>query len=623
MVFDTETNGLLDQVTRVHCLVLRDMESDSVVSCTDSAPGFTSIAEGLSLLSEAETVYGHNIIKYDEPVLKKMYPGFRFKGVVRDTLVTASMRWAHIEGTDWEQYRKGTMPAAFIGKHSLEAWGHRLGVLKGDYKKTHSFEKWTPEMQQYCDQDTVVCKALVQRIRAAGLSAQALEIEHELAYYLFQQERNGWPFDMDKAIALQGLLVKKREAVETELRSAFEPWSVSMGIFIPKRDNKAKGYKKGVPIERFRTVEFNPASRDHIADRLQKLYGWQPEEVTEGGKPKVDENTLKGISAPPVAKLREYLLLAKRLGQLAEGKEAWLTHATNKGPEGGLLTGLMHIHGGVIQNRAITHRASHVHPNLGQVPKVGNPYGEECRELFYAGPPGWIQVGADASGLELRVLAHYMAQYDSGVYATTLLQGDVHSITQQALIEWVGEGKKGRDKAKTWMYAFLYGAGDEKLGKILSPGLSKEIHKRVGEKSRALYLGKLPALQYLLKDIRNKVISKGYVVLIDGRRCYIRSEHAALNSLIQGTGAIICKRWIVEYNRRLVALFGPQGWRGLWAALGWIHDETQVAVRKRADLLMQVPSVLVESIRHMTTHFTFRCPLDGEAKLGANWKETH
>lgn len=611
MVYDIETNGLLDKLTKVHCLVLRDADTKAVVSCTDSAPGYRSLAEGLAILSEAERAYGHNSVSFDIPALQKVYPGFQLKGQHFDTFLTASMRWAHIKDADFARVRKGILPGRLIGSHSLEAWGFRLGVLKGEYKKNNDWETWTPEMQQYCEQDTAVTDALVERIRAAGVSSQAVATEHELAGYLFHQEQNGFPFDFDAAITLQGVLAGRREQLAQELRDTFEPWQVSLGVFTPKVNNTKRGYVKGVPLERFKTVEFNPGSRDHIANRLKTLYGWVPTTFAEKGKPAVDENTLMGLSYPPVPKLIEFLTVGKRLGQLSEGKQAWLHHV-RENPQ----TGLKHIHGKVWQNKAVTHRAAHSNPNMSQVPSVGSPYGKECRSLFYV-PKGWSLMGADAAGLEARCLAHRMAKYDGGKFGEAVLSEkphDFHTLNSEVL-------GISRDTAKTFFYAFLYGAGDLKLGKTLKPGASQRIQEKTGKAARKKFLKGLPALKLLLDAVHKKVEQKGYLIILDGRRCYVRSKHAALNSLLQSDGAIICKRWIVEFNRRMQREFGPQGWDGKWAAVAWSHDEIQVAVRD--DIKERAGEIAVESIRHMTEHFKFRLPLDGEAKFGRNWSETH
>lgn len=624
LVCDIETDGLLDVVTRLHCLVLRDMESDSVISCTNSAPGHPTIEEGLSLLSEAEKVYGHNFIKYDLKVIQKLYPGFTLKGKVLDTYVTSAMRWAHIKDSDWSRASKGSLPKKLIGKQTLEAWGYRLGVTKVGVE-IDDWSQWTPLMQARCESDTAVTKTLVQRIRSAGIAPQSIETEHELAYYLFQQEHNGWPFDVKAAVKLQASLAGKRQALDIELRKMIQPWQVSRGMFTPKRDDTKRGYVKGVTIERFKMVEFNPSSRPHIANRMKALYGWKPEVFTDAGAPKVDANTLKGLDYPPVAKIREYLILDDTLGSLAEGKQALLKNFTDQGPEGGKLTGLPHIHGGVVQTGTITHRASHIKPPLTQVPKVGKPWGSECRSLLRV-PKGWVQIGADASGLELRCLAHYMAKYDDGAYAKVLLEGDVHSITQQALSAWLSEGKLGRDTAKTWKYAFLYGAGDEKLGKILAPGKKPKEQEAIGAKSRSMFFKKLPALKYVIQAVEKEASQKGYLVSIDGRRVYVRSQHAVLNTLLQTAGSIVCRRWMVVYNRALMDLFDTPpggGWLYPWAALGWFHDENQLATWDDPLVIEATKTVLVDSIRSMTSHFNFRCPLDGEAKVGRNWMETH
>jgi DNA polymerase I-like protein with 3'-5' exonuclease and polymerase domains len=351
---------------------------------------------------------------------------------------------------------------------------------------------------------------------------------------------------------------------------------------------------------------------------------------TDSGKPQVDENAVRGLPYPIIPDLLEYLLLDRRLGQLAEGKEAWFKHATDTRALGGMITGMFHIHGSCNPGGTVTHRCSHAYPNLGQVPKVGKPWGEECRAL-YTVPEGWVQMGADESGLELRCLAHYMGKYDNGVYARTIVEGnnadktDIHSVNQRALglPDEPADGRttKGRDAIKTYFYAYLYGAGDLKLGKILYPGKSETQQQKLGAASRKRFLGGLPALKLLTDELDKKVREQGYLRLPDGRLAYIRHAHAALNTLLQGAGAVISKRWTVEFSDRMTARFGPQGWNGKWAALGFIHDEIQVAVRP--EIQEEACLIAVEAARYITEVFQWRCPLDGEAKLGGNWKETH
>jgi DNA polymerase I len=619
VVFDIETDGLLPDLTRIHCLVLRDVDTGFVMSFADQE-GYLPIAQGLIMLENAEVVYGHNSIGFDLPAILKVHREFKLTGQHRDTFIIAGMRWAHIKDDDFKRAKQGRFPSHFAGKHSLEAWGYRLGIHKGEYKawcKEHGiedpFKEWRPEMQTYCEDDTDVTRALVLKIRQAGVSPESVETELELREYLIKQEANGWPFNIEKAISLQAKLAVRREELAELLRIEFGSWTIPLPDFIPKKDNKKAGYVKGVPVKKFKTIEFNPASRDHIADRLQNLYGWKPDLYTDSGKPQVDESTLVGLDYPPVKLLQEYLLVDKRLGQVAEGKQAWLRHMKPHP-----VTGLQHIHGRVKQNATITHRAAHASPNVGQVPKVGSEYGEECRELWMV-PEGWVQVGADASGLEARCLGHFVARFDGGAYARLLLEGDVHTANRIALA--LPEGKEFRDRSKTWYYAWMFGAGDEKLGKTHSPDAPSGTWKKLGARLKKMFLDATPALKYLIEAVSLKAKDPGYILGLDGRRAYIRSSHAALNTLIQSSGAIICKRWIVEFNRRLVAELGEQGWNGKWAALGWIHDEVQIAVRP--EYAERVSQILVESIESLTDHFKFRCPLTGEAKVGNNWKETH
>jgi len=628
IVMDCETDGLYEEVSKVHCLVLRCMNTDVVISCTNSAPDRPTIEEGLALLANAERVYGHNIIDFDIPVLRKLYPNWKPPARVLDTLVVARMRWAHIKDTDYALNRKGKLPGQFIGRHSLEAWGFRMGILKDSYNsgKDADWSQWTSEMQERCDRDTLLTRELVLRIRAAGVSPESVETEQELAAYLTAQQRNGVPFDVQAAVAFQGKLAARREELGQLLTQEFGSFEVLGKEFTPKRDNKRLGYVKGKTITKSKLTVFNPASQAHIANRLTTLYGWKPLAFTGGGKPQIDELSLKGMTFPIVKVLIEYLLVNKRLSQLVEGKNAWMKHMTDARIDGGKLTGLYHIHGTINQSGAITHRATHREPNMSAVPKVSSPYGEECRSLFIV-PKGWKMLGSDASGLELRCLAHYMARYDNGAYGKIILEGknedgtDIHSMNRKALGSQVSQDDKGRDDAKTFIYAYLYGAGNEKLGSIVAPHASPAMQKDIGYELRGAFEGNTPALKYLVDSVRAKAKASKYLTVLDGRRTYVREEYAALNTLLQSAGAIVCKRWIVTFARQMTKEFGTQGWRGQWAAMLWSHDEIQVAVR--AEIAERASRIAVESIEAMTDHFKFRCPLTGESKLGGNWAATH
>lgn len=631
VIADVETDGFLEELTIIHCLVIRDLDSDTVVSCSND-PRWTgpSIEEGLAILAAAERIYGHNLVTFDMPAIKKVYPNFTTKAELRDTYLIAQMRWAHIKPQDFEKAKKGLFPANLAGLHTLEAWGHRLGCPKVDYKKwcadngiAEPFAEWRLEMQTYCEADTDTTKRLVELIRSSDVSPESVEIETELAEYLGYQMRAGWPFDMKKAVALVADLTAKREVAAQELVDHFGGWFVNMGEFTPKVNNKAQGYVKGAMCSKLKYIEFNPSSRDHIANRLTALYGWKADTFTDGGKPQVEAGMLKGLAKKHeiVKDIIEYLLTAERLEMISEGKQAWLKHATDLAPEGGRITGMHHVHPRIKQNHAVTHRASAASPPIHGTPKITKPYGPECRELFRV-PDGWWQLGSDISGLELRNLAHYLGKYDNGAFTKVLLEGDPHKEAQKLLLEFVGEGEKGRDTSKTFRYAYLYGGGDGKLGSILAPTASESKQKTVGAKGRALFINGTPGLKYLTDALEKARVSKGYILMPDGRRAYVRHKHAVLNTLLQGAGAIISKRWIIDYARVFYREFGVPGWRGNWVPLGWSHDETQSGWRIKAEA-EAASGILVQTIRNVGNHFEWRCPLDGTAKIGLNWKECH
>lgn len=592
LIFDIETDGLLDDVTKVHCLVIKDTEAGWV---DIYAEGHGAIADGLTQLMEADCISGHNVIKFDIPVIQKLYPWFTVdKSKVFDTLVATRLIWANIKDTDNVLLKREQLPGKLFGSHSLEAWGYRLGNYKGDFKGP--WDTFTQEMLDYCVQDVEVTASLFAKIQAEDYSKQALDLEHQVAWLMAKQERNGFHFDIKKAADLLAKLAKRRAECEQELTSFFGNWEVELPEFTPKVNNKKLGYTKGVPVKKTKTVVFNPSSRDHIADRLITLYGWKPTEFTEGGKPQVDEVVLGKLDYPPCKLLTEYLLIQKRISQLNEGGQAWMK-CEKKGK----------IHGSVNPNGAVTGRATHAYPNISQVPSSGSPYGHECRELFTV-PRGWLLVGADASGLELRCLAHFMAKWDGGKYADVLLGGDIHTENQKAA------GLETRSQAKTFIYGFLYGAGDAKIGTIVggTPG--------DGRKLKQKFLRSLPALGRLV-DAVQAASKRGHLVGLDGRRIHVRSSHAALNTLLQGAGAVVCKQWLVLLEEHLSSKF-KHGWDGDYAFCAWSHDEVQIACRNE-EVAKYVAEIAPKMVTAAGEHFGFRCRLDGESKIGTTWADTH
>ena len=460
-------------------------------------------------------------------------------------------------------------------------------------------------MQSYCEQDTRVTLKLYELIQSQNYSPEALSLEHQFRAVIDKQEAFGFCFNKEKAIELYGTLQEKRLKLKEELQTIFPP--IDEGdYFTPKVNNKTRGYVKGVEIWRPKITSFNPSSRQHIASRLKDKYNWQPAELTEQGVPKVDEEVLSSLPYPEAKLLSEYLLLDKRLGQLSDGQQAWL-----KAVDG--ITD--RIHGRVNTNGTVTGRCTHHSPNMAQVPAVGAPYGKECRSLF--GPPkGYYQIGCDASGLELRCLAHYLARYDGGAYAQVVLHGDIHTTNQKAA------GLPDRNTAKRFAYAYLYGAGDLLIGSLINPTLQDDPSKiKLGKEVKARFLKQTPALAMLLDDIQKAVKARGYLIGLDKRRLPIRSVHSALNTLLQSAGAIAMKlATCLFWETAEMAMswrFGDEV-----AQMAHIHDEFQLAVRD--DIPSEtVGNLAVKAIQDAGKAFNFRCPLDGEYKVGTDWAETH
>lgn len=591
LVFDIETNGLLDTITTIHSLVTIDLDTNEMQSYRPN-----SITEGVKKLLEADELIGHNIIKFDIPAIQKLYPWFAPKAKITDTLVLSRLIYSDIKSDKQDGVRlaTGQITKDAYGSHSLDAWGQRIGLNKIKYEG--GWDEWSETMQTYCEHDVRVTERLYKFLKPEAYSQVAIDLEHDVARLCAKIEDNGWPFDTRAAVELYSNLAQRRDELKIELQGLFDPWEEVDRIVTYKRDNKVKGIKAGDTKTFLKTVVFNPGSRQHIEKCLRAKYGWEPEVFTPSGQAKVDEEVLARLEYPEAKKLAEFFLVEKRIGQLAEGDQAWIK-LERKGK----------IHGSYNTNGAVTGRATHSHPNISQVPSVSAEFGRDCRSLFHV-PRGWKAVGADYSGLELRCLAHYMHTFDNGIYAREVVDGDVHTANQKAA------GLPTRNNAKTFIYAFLYGAGDAKIGKIVGKG-SKE-----GRELKERFLQATPALANLKKAVSNAA-SKGYLKGLDGRLIPVRSEHAALNSLLQGAGAVLCKGWIVGIDNALKAAGLKHGWDGDYAFLGWIHDEIQIAVREgREDLVGATCLRVAEETGH---RFGFKCPLASEYKVGSNWAETH
>jgi len=529
-------------------------------------------------LKDATLIAAHNGISFDFPILNKLWKTKIGLKQAYDTLVVSRL----LEPTR-------------DGGHSLDAWGQTLGVKKLDYKATWQWmmnrrEEYDGEcfdrpleglLEFYCNRDVSVLCSLFHRLEHdvadKGFAADSLILEHAVASIIKKQETNGFKLDVVHATCLLSDLKLKMGVIYDKMQELYPPYEVER---VSEKTGK---------LLKPELITFNPASRQQIAEKLIGL-GWKPTKKTEKGQVIVDEGTLMGLKYPIAGLLAEYMMLQKRIGQI----ESWLEVIGKDG----------RVHGRVITNGAVTGRMTHMKPNMAQIPNSGSPYGPECRQCWTV-EEGNVLVGCDASGLELRMLAHYMKDEN---YVKTVTEGsskdgtDVHTVNQKAA------SLQTRDQAKTFIYAFLYGAGPAKIGSIVGG------NSAAGQKLIDAFLKGTPAL----KRLRDKVsvyASKGYVPGLDGRKIWVRSEHAALNSLLQGAGAIVMKKALVIFNDKIKSA----SWNVQMVAN--VHDEIQFECKP--DIAEEAGKACVQSIREAGLAYNLRCPLDGEYKIGRNWRETH
>jgi DNA polymerase-1 len=585
--FDIETDGL--NATKVHCIcAMLDNDEPTVYNFIGGE------ANGLFrkwLASEnVDTLVGHNIIGFDIPVLRSLTGlGWAFK--LRDTLVLSRLHNPSIDGG-----------------HSLRAWGVRLGNYKDDYQG--GWEQYSHEMLEYCKQDVRVTKNLYQHL--SNQDEEAISIEHQTANIIKTQTDNGMILNEERAYELLAEMKEKVLDIEDEVHERFKPLPVWVELVHPKDKMKnkdgtiSKRYQaqldKGAHFDDcrwgyFEYPEFNLGSRQQIAKYLQH-FGWKPKKFTDKGSIIVDEKILKSVRIPEAQLIVDYLTITKRVAMV----KSWVEAINDK-------TG--RIHGNVNSCGAVTGRMTHSKPNCAQVPatkhdkKTGEVlwgfaggYGADCRDLWTV-PKGYKLVGCDASGLELRMLAHYM---NDDKYTNEILTGDIHTANQKSA------GLQTRDQAKTFIYAFLYGAGDAKIGEVSNGGAK---HGRMLKKN---FLDNTPALK-LLREKVTQSSEKGWVTGLDGRKLHIRSQHSALNTLLQSAGAVIMKKALV-----LLDTYATQYKIDYKFVLN-VHDEFQCEVRDdQADFF---GGLAVGAIVQAGKSFKLNCPLDGEYKVGETWQQTH
>jgi DNA polymerase-1 len=574
LAFDIETDGIV--ATKVHCIVAIDVTTrEQFIYRSDKGDldGFRD------LISEPCELIGHNILGYDIPTLERLM-GMEFgQHLLTDSLVLSRL----------------SNPSR-LGGHSLKNLSRNTTE-----EKTHH-EDWSvisDDMVEYCVQDVVATIGVYLRLiqELAGFSEESIRLEHQVQSIVQRQVKRGWRLDTYKCYDLLAELKERKFQLEDEVHKRFKPKYKYIKQVVPKVKKDGTTSTVGLKFlgDQWTTVQgtfsrvdltpFNLGSRMQIGEYL-KDFGWKPSKFTDKGQAIVDESVLKEVKGIPEATLiANYLLVQKRIAQISSWVEA-MDETTER------------VHGYVNTNGAVTGRMTHSSPNMAQVPSVGAEYGKDCRACWIV-KDGYKLVGCDASGLELRMLAHYM---NDEKYTHEVVDGDVHTANQHAA------GLQTRPQAKTFIYAFLYGAGDAKIGSIVE-GTAKD-----GKRLKDKFLANTPKLQ-VLKDNVSDASARGYLKGLDGRKVYVRSEHAALNTLLQSAGAIVMKKALIildEYAK----LWGID-----YEFVGNIHDEFQVEVQESQS--HEFGRLAVASIQAAGIQLGLRCPLDGEYKVGNNWADTH
>jgi DNA polymerase-1 len=540
-IVDIETDAL--DATLIHCIVARNYsDGKEKVWVGDECKEFASWSKRI------DKFIMHNGVSFDAPILNRLTGSNIKVNQVRDTLIESQL---------YNPIRDGG--------HSLASWGERLRFPKGDFS---TFDMYTPEMLEYCRQDVRLTHKVAQELEKEGkkFSTKSYDLELKVRAIVDQQEKNGFTFNLREAMSFLAVLEEEQQSLEDKAQEMFEPVEVQL-----------KTKVKYIP--------FNIASRKQIAERLMKR-GWKPKKFTDKGNIIVSEEILDTLKMPEAKMFSRYFLLQKRTGLV----RAWIAACQDDNK----------VRGRVMTLRTITGRMAHNSPNMAQVPASYSPYGKECRSLWtVSNPDTHVLIGTDASGLELRCLAHYM---DWPEYTNEVVNGDIHTANMRAA------GLTDRDQAKTFIYAFLYGAGSAKIGKVVGGGVL------TGQRLIAKFLRNMPQLRKLRENVVEASRS-GTIVALDGRLLHIRADYASLNTLLQGAGAIICKQWLVHIMERIHK-------SGVDAKLvASIHDEYQFEVSKKD--AKEFGKITKDAMKETGRTLDVKCPLDCEFKIGTTWMETH
>jgi len=582
-VFDVETDGV--KYTRIWCIVVQNVDTKELFSF-----GPNELPDAVKLLNTADTLIGHNILTFDIPCVRKIMnePDFAKDKKILDTLVLSRL----------------FNPDRKTG-HKLADWGRVLHYPKIEFS---DYYRYSAQMMKYCIQDVKLNTRVFHELRleSRGYSKRAIDLEHSVAEILGAQERQGFLLDFEKASKIQAELQRDMIVTEKSIKETFKPKIITTKLYPKfKKDgsiarNAVTEHGEGTRLTTDELVEMKKTTSDYItrtkvkevlvSSRVQLIeylqdFGWKPTKFTDKGRPMLNEKVLETVTDIPEAKLiQHYFLLEKRIGQL----NSWIEEADCSS---------FRVHSHVIHNGTVTGRMTHRKPNMAQVPSVHSPYGRAFRACWRV-PENYKLVGIDASGLELRMLAHYMGDED---YTNEIISGDIHTANQHLA------GLESRDQAKTFIYALLYGAGDEKLGSVAGG------NKDTGSRLRKSFFDNLPSFAKLRNRVSRAVQTNNFLKGLDGRKLNVRSEHSALNTLLQSAGAIVMKEALVILNHKLK----PYDTH----FVANVHDEWQIETEE--SIAHQVGKMGVDAIAEAGQSLALRCPLTGEYNVGNNWSETH
>jgi DNA polymerase I len=572
-VVDIEADSL--QPSTIHCIVAKNVETGKVYTfrereCINNWPSFSK--------QNITSYVMHNGISFDAPALNRL-TGTRISvDQIEDTMIMSQI----------------TNPMRDNG-HSLDAWGQTLGFPKTEF---NDWSHCSDEMVKYCINDVELTARVYATLKneLRNFSDESVRMEHTIRFLIDRQQKNGFTLDMPKAMALMSRLSDMAGEIELQVQEAFYPLPTFIKEVSPKIKKDGSMSKVGLShlgddwpcasgehsVVDF--PQFNLASRQQIVRHLQHR-GWKPTKFTEKGHAIVDEGVLKHVDIPEAQLIARYLLLQKRVSQIKQ----WIDYYDDDG----------RVHGRVLTLKAVSGRMAHHAPNMAQVPASYSEFGKECRECWIASAPDRVLVGCDASSLELRGLAHYL---NDKAFINEVVNGDIHTANQNAA------GLETRDQAKTFIYAFIYGAGAAKIGSVVG-GTAKDGQRLIDQ-----FLSNVPALKTLRQRVE-QAAQRGYVPGLDGRRLKVRSAHSALNLLIQGAGAVICKQWLIQ----IVKMAKQEKLDANLVAS--IHDEYQFDVkREHAERFGEITK---KAMKETEKILKVCCPLDSEYKIGRNWSETH